>query len=81
MYLNALVFYATLFESSPIGAGVPSGQIVDGMTLPTISQEDAEALQHIAHDTVLGNLDAWWNRGRYRALSKSVRIEQESDFE
>jgi len=62
MYLNALVFYATLFESSPIGAGVPAGQVIDNMTLPTISPEDAIALQHIAHDTVMGNLDVWWNR-------------------
>lgn len=64
MYLNALVFYATLFESSPIGAGVPNGQVVDGMTLPTISQEDADALQQLAHDTVMGNLDVWWNRNQ-----------------
>lgn len=62
MYLNALVFYATLFEQSPIGAAVPNGQVIDNMTLPTISAEDAEALQHIAHDTVMGNFDVWWNR-------------------
>jgi len=62
MYLNALVFYATLFESSPIGAGVPNGQVIDGMTLPTVDPEDAEALQQIAYDTVMGNLDVWWGR-------------------
>uniref|UniRef100_A0A6U6P815 SGNH hydrolase-type esterase domain-containing protein n=1 Tax=Zooxanthella nutricula TaxID=1333877 RepID=A0A6U6P815_9DINO len=60
MYLNALVFYATLYKSSPIGAGVPQGEVVDGMALPTIGADEARALQHIAHDTVMGHLDAWW---------------------
>merc|ERR1740121_424202 len=84
MYLNALVFYATLFESSPIGAAVPSGQVVDGMVLPTISEEDAVALQHLAHDTVMGNLDTWWNRPRLglRSLARQSPLgEYEDDDE
>jgi len=65
MYLNALVFYATLFKSSPIGAAFPQGQTVDGMVLPTIDAADAEALQHIAHDVVLPHLDVWWSGSSY----------------
>mmetsp|Transcript_159720 Transcript_159720/g.512465 ORF Transcript_159720/g.512465 Transcript_159720/m.512465 type:complete len:367 (-) Transcript_159720:70-1170(-) len=61
MYLNALVFYATLFKSSPIGAAFPQGQTVDGMVLPTIDAADAKALQHIAHDVVMPHLDVWWS--------------------
>mmetsp|Transcript_51489 Transcript_51489/g.165379 ORF Transcript_51489/g.165379 Transcript_51489/m.165379 type:complete len:498 (-) Transcript_51489:156-1649(-) len=61
MYLNALVFYATLFKRSPLGAGVPDGTAeVDGMVVPKVSREDAEALQQIAHDVVMGNMDTWW---------------------
>lgn len=33
MYLNALVFYATLFEESPVGAAIPAGQVIDGEQL------------------------------------------------
>ena len=65
MYLNALIFFATLFETSPIGAAAPNGQTMSGaygsVTLPTISdQDDIAALQQIAHDTVMPYLDAWW---------------------
>jgi len=61
MYLNALVFYATLFKKSPIGAAWPDGKTsVDGMVLPKIDEADAVAMQHIAHDVVMGNMDMWW---------------------
>jgi len=60
-YLNALVFYATLFGASPLGADWPRGQVVDGMKLPTIDSQDAVALQHIAHDVVLPYLNTWWS--------------------
>jgi len=61
MYLNALVFYATLFKRSPLGVAVPDGvTVVDGLVLPKVSLEDAEALQQIAHDVVMGNMDTWW---------------------
>jgi len=64
MYLNALVFYATLFKRSPIGAAWPDGKIeVDGMVLPAISSAaDARAMQRIAHDVVLPHMDVWWNQ-------------------
>jgi hypothetical protein len=65
MYLNALVFFATLFNQSPIGAAVPSGtDVVDGMTLPAVDPIAAKALQHVAHDVVLGNMETWWNSRR-----------------
>lgn len=60
MYLNALVFFATLFKQSPKGAAIPDGQTVDGMVMPTVSKKVAEALQQIAHDTVMGHMDTWW---------------------
>ena len=64
MYLNALVFFATLFKKSPIGAAWPDGAVsVDGMVLPAIaSAEDAKALQRIAHDAVMPHLNVWWNK-------------------
>lgn len=60
MYLNALVFFATLFKESPIGADFPNGQMVDGMKLPSISEESAKALQQIAHDVVIPHMNVWW---------------------
>lgn len=60
MYLNALVFFATLFKKSPIGAAWPNGQTVDGMLMPIVDAEDAKAMQRIAHDVVLPHLSAWW---------------------
>ena len=67
MYLNALVFYATLFKRSPIGAAWPDGKIeVDGMVLPAInSAADARAMQRIAHDVVLPHMDVWWNQQKW----------------
>mmetsp|Transcript_118764 Transcript_118764/g.298696 ORF Transcript_118764/g.298696 Transcript_118764/m.298696 type:complete len:466 (+) Transcript_118764:61-1458(+) len=60
-YLNALVFFATLFEESPIGAAWPQGQVVDGMALPTIDGQDAATLQRLAHEVVLPHLATWWS--------------------
>jgi len=60
-YLNALVFYATLFKESPIGADWPQGQTVDGLVMPTIDEEMAKALQQIAHEVVMPHLDTWWS--------------------
>ena len=63
-YLNACVFYATLFGRSPVGAAYPDGDtVVDGMKLPAIlDAEDAEALQRIAARIVLPekHMRAWW---------------------
>ena len=62
MYLNALVFYATLFKRSPFFAGYPNGILeVDGMVLPFLSAETAHVLQRIAHDIVMPYLEVWWN--------------------
>merc|ERR1719401_1861558 len=60
MYLNALIFFATLFRRSPIGAAWPQGQVVDGIQLPSVTEEDARSLQEIAHDVVVPHLSAWW---------------------
>lgn len=63
MYLNALVFFATLFQESPIGAAVPDGKLsIDGMVLPAVTDlEEARAMQRIAHDIVLPHIDVWWD--------------------
>lgn len=74
-YLNALTFFSTLFKTSPIGAAFPEGQEVDGMTLPTISDpQDVAALQQIAHDTVMPNMDTWWTKdGMKEATARPSR--------
>lgn len=61
MYLNSLVFYATLFQDSPIGAAVPDNKtVVDDMVLPAVDPDVAAVLQRIAHDTVMDHMDVWW---------------------
>ena len=70
MYLNALTFFSTLFKTSPLGADYPNGQVVDGMTLPTISDpDDVAALQQLAHDTVMPYMTTWWNEGTAAAVA------------
>eukprot|EP00854_Cymbomonas_tetramitiformis_P000900 gene900-1413_t len=76
IYLNALVFYATLFGRSPEGATWPAGQMVDGDLLPgdgmvrgdnttgAMTREEAETLQRIAAKVVLPHMEAWWPQGR-----------------
>lgn len=56
-YLNALVFYATLFGSSPVGAAGPlhSGKAPALPLQPTI----LAALQKIAAGVVLDHAEAW----------------------
>lgn len=63
-YLNALVFFATLFKKSPLGAAAPDGtQRVDGMLLPALgAPEHAPVLQRIARDVVMPHLDTWWGK-------------------
>lgn len=48
-YLNACVFYATIFKKSPVG--IPY--------YANISQVDAETLQALAHEIVIDSLDNW----------------------
>jgi len=50
-YLNALVFYALLFNSSVVGAAIPTDL--------NISQVDASSLQTIATGVVLQHRGAW----------------------
>lgn len=68
MYLNSLVFFATLFKKSPIGAQWPNGQTVDGMVMPTVDPDDAKTMQRIAHDIVMPHLDVWWNKAHAEAI-------------
>ncbi len=49
-YLNACVFYATIFRQSPVGIPYYS----------TIGQQDAEDLQQLAEDIVLDSLSNWY---------------------
>jgi len=49
-YLNACVFYATIFRQSPVG--IPY--------YATIGQQDAEDLQQLAEDIVLDSLSTWY---------------------
>ncbi|MCB0754680.1 MAG: T9SS type A sorting domain-containing protein [Flavobacteriales bacterium] len=49
-YLNACVFYATIFRQTPVGIPYYSN----------IGQQDAEALQQLAQDIVLDSLDNWY---------------------
>lgn len=61
MYLNSLVFYATIFNDTPIGAAIPDNKtVIDDMLLPAVDPEVAAVLQRIAHDTVMGHMDVWW---------------------
>ena len=48
-YLAACVFYATIFDESPVGLGYHGG----------LSADEASTLQQIAASTVLGNTAAW----------------------
>lgn len=60
-YLNALVFYATLFGETPAGAAWPDGrQVVDGMRLPAVDADEAGSMQRIAADVVLPHMHVWW---------------------
>ena len=61
-YLNACVFYASLFGRSPVGAAYPDGQtVVDGMRLPALADpEEAATLQRIAAAVVLKHMGVWW---------------------
>jgi len=61
-YLNACVFYATLFGRSPVGAAFPDGRTeVDGMRLPALAgAAEAAALQRIAAAVVLEHMGVWW---------------------
>lgn len=52
-YLNACVFYASLFHKTPIGAAFPSG----------VTSADALILQTIGGATVLDSLSLWQNTG------------------
>ena len=70
-YLNALVMFATIFKTSPIGANYPNGQLINGYPLPdatihgVLSAADASALQRVAHAVVLGDegeRHALWSR-------------------
>jgi hypothetical protein len=49
-YLNACVFYATIFRQSPVGIPYYS----------SIGQQDAEDLQQLAEDIVLDSLSNWY---------------------
>ncbi len=49
-YLNACVFYATIFRKSPVGIEYYS----------SIGQQDAEDLQQLAEDIVLDSLSNWY---------------------
>lgn len=49
-YLNACVFYATMFRKSPVGIPFYS----------SIGQQDAEDLQQLAEDIVLDSLSTWY---------------------
>ena len=59
-----VVFFATLFKKSPLGAAAPDGtQRVDGMLLPALgAPEHAPVLQRIARDVVMPHLDTWWGK-------------------
>jgi len=70
-YLNALVFFATIFKRSPVGAAWPQGQEVDGRIMPTVGESDARALQKIAHDVVLPHMEVWWS-GKPPPLPRST---------
>ncbi|MBI1286347.1 MAG: T9SS type A sorting domain-containing protein [Flavobacteriales bacterium] len=49
-YLNACIFYATIFRESPVGIPYYS----------SIGQTDAETLQQLAQDVVLDSLSNWY---------------------
>lgn len=49
-YLNACIFYATIFRQSPVGIPYYS----------SIGQQDAEDLQQLAEDMVLDSLNNWY---------------------
>lgn len=49
-YLAACVFYASMFQKTPVGAWHPTN----------ISEEDAATLQNIAATTVLDNFESWF---------------------
>lgn len=49
-YLNACIFYATIFRQSPVGLNYYS----------SIGQADAEALQQLAEDIVIDSLSNWY---------------------
>jgi hypothetical protein len=51
-YLAACVFYATLFDETPVG--LPPHLELEGQVLVNLTPEDAERLQQIAAETVLG---------------------------
>ena len=51
-YLAACVFYATLFNETPVG--LPARLELEGEVLVSLTQEDADRLQRIAAETVLG---------------------------
>lgn len=59
-YLNACVFYATIFRKSPVGIPFYSN----------ISQQDAEGLQQLAEDIVLDSLSSW-NIGHQDVISNA----------
>jgi len=59
-YLNACVCFALLFHRSPVGAAWPDGRTaVGGIVLPALAEADALAMQRIAEDVVMMNLDVW----------------------
>jgi hypothetical protein len=49
-YLNACIFYATMFRESPVGLNYYA----------SIGQADAEVLQQLAEDMVIDSLDNWF---------------------
>ena len=49
-YLNACIFYATMFRESPVGLNYYA----------SIGQTDAEVLQQLAEDMVIDSLDNWF---------------------
>jgi hypothetical protein len=56
-YLNALVFFTTLFGSSPVGAAGPlhTGKAPELPLSPVL----LEGLQKVAHSVVLDHAQAW----------------------
>jgi hypothetical protein len=58
-YLNALVFYTTVFRKSPVGAAIPDG----------VSKEDAEVAQKVAEAVVL---EAKKEEGHHRKQIKKI---------
>lgn len=55
VYLNACVFYASIFHKSPVGSNYTNG----------LSASDAAILQHFAAKVVLDSIGQWVQHGEY----------------